>query len=313
MMRRLWPLALLAPGAVLLILQQFQVIPASQIYLRAGLGPLLLVTGGLLALALVIFLELRARAARDWRRILAAQQTHAAEVHGRFLRRLDHEMKNPITAIRAGLGNLPVEQEDEPVVAGVRAHVDRLARLSGDLRKLAELETQPIEQEAVHLDELLDDLVEIARQRDDGAARNLKLVLPSAPWPLPPVTGDGDLLYLVLHNLVDNAIKFSRPGDTVEIRASEDGASVALEVADTGPGIPEEELRHVGEELYRGTLAREANVPGSGLGLSLCNAIIARHGGMLAVRSRLGSGTVVSVRLPLPRVARPAAPSQDLA
>jgi two-component system OmpR family sensor kinase len=111
------------------------------------------------------------------------------------------------------------------------------------------------------------------------------------------VPGDFDLLVLVAHNLLDNAIKFTRPGDTLEVRAFEDGASVVVEVADTGPGIPEDELPHVWEELYRGSSGR--GVPGSGLGLALARAIILRHGGQLAMRSRAGQGTVVTVRLPL--------------
>src|SRR5262249_10324538 len=98
-------------------------------------------------------------------------------------------------------------------------------------------------------------------------------------------------------NLLDNAIKFGRAGDRVELRASEDGATVVVEVADTGPGIPETDLPHVWEELYRGQGARA--VPGSGLGLALVHAIIQRHGGQVSVRSRAGQGTVFTVRLPL--------------
>ncbi|MGB9724633.1 MAG: sensor histidine kinase [Chloroflexia bacterium] len=69
-----------------------------------------------------------------------------------------------------------------------------------------------------------------------------------------------------------------------------------VEVADTGPGIPEDELPHLGEELYRGSTAR--NVEGSGLGLALVRAIVARHGGRMTVRSQPGKGTVVALRLP---------------
>jgi two-component system OmpR family sensor kinase len=108
---------------------------------------------------------------------------------------------------------------------------------------------------------------------------------------------DRDLLYLAVYNLLDNALKFTRPGDTVEVRAFEDGASVVIEVADTGPGIPEDELPHVWEELYRGQGARAA--PGSGLGLALVRAIVELHGGQINLRSRAGQGTVFTVRLPI--------------
>jgi two-component system OmpR family sensor kinase len=112
------------------------------------------------------------------------------------------------------------------------------------------------------------------------------------------VQGDVDLLFLAVHNLISNALKFSRAGDTVEVRAFEDGQTVAIEVADTGPGIAEADVPHVWEELYRGQGAR--GIPGSGLGLSLVQAIVLRHEGTVRLRSREGQGTVVSLRLPVP-------------
>jgi two-component system OmpR family sensor kinase len=68
---------------------------------------------------------------------------------------------------------------------------------------------------------------------------------PGSPWPLPLVEGDRDLLFIAVQNLVANAIKFSAPGDTVEVRASEDGDALLLEVADTGAGIPADEIGQV--------------------------------------------------------------------
>jgi two-component system OmpR family sensor kinase len=108
--------------------------------------------------------------------------------------------------------------------------------------------------------------------------------------------GDWDLLFLAIYNLLDNALKFTRVRDTIEIRAFESSSNVIIEVADTGPGIPQEELPRVWEELYRGRGAR--GIPGSGLGLALVRAIVDRHSGWVAVRSRHGQGTVVTVRLP---------------
>ena len=83
----------------------------------------------------------------------------------------------------------------------------------------------------------------------EADGRSIHLNVPQAPWPLPPVAGDADLLFLAVHNLVDNALKFSRPGDTIEIRALEDGTQVLVEVADTGPGVPAEEIGQIWDEL----------------------------------------------------------------
>jgi len=109
--------------------------------------------------------------------------------------------------------------------------------------------------------------------------------------------GDRDLLFLAVHNLLDNAIKFTQPGGTIEMRGFEDGSSLVIEVADTGQGIPEDELVHVGEELYRARGAR--GIPGNGLGLALVHSIINLHGGKVSVRSREGKGTVVTLKLPV--------------
>ena len=140
------------------------------------------------------------------------------------------------------------------------------------------------------------------REQPGAADRRVRLALPEAPWPLPAVRGDADLLFLAFHNLAVNAVKFTRPGDTIEIRASEDGDRILVEVADTGPGIPADELDEVWEELARGQAAR--GVPGTGLGLPFVRTVVARHGGEEQIRSRVGQGTVVSIRLPALDVSR---------
>ncbi len=229
-----------------------------------------------------------------------AAQSRAADERRRFLQRLDHELKNPLTAIRAAVANLsdaPGDAAQRSALASVEGQTLRLSHLLSDLRKLAELETRPIERVPIDLDGLLREVVAVADENAARDHRRLTLTLPQAPWPLPPIAGDRDLLFLAVHNLVDNALKFSRAGDTVEVRAFEDGASIVLEVADTGPGIADADAPHVWEELYRGKGARQ--IPGSGLGLTLVRAIAERHGGRVSLRSRAGRGTVVTLRLPV--------------
>jgi two-component system, OmpR family, sensor kinase len=237
---------------------------------------------------------------RTLRRTLQDAQAQSADERRRFLRRLDHELKNPLTAIRAGLANLSSDPNQNPhsaVIASIDTQTLRLSRLAGDLRKLAELEIRPLEVTQVDSAALLKEVFDLAESQPGAAGRSLRLTLPQAPWPLPHIQGDHDLLFLALHNLLDNAMKFSGTGSTIEMRAHEDGSSIVLEVADTGPGIPPEEIDQVWEELYRGQGAR--SVPGSGLGLPLVRAIVTRHGGQVSLRSRAGQGTVVTVRLPV--------------
>ncbi len=227
-------------------------------------------------------------------------KNEAAADKRRFLRRLDHELKNPLTAIRAGLANLAethLEDGQVQALSSVEAQTLRLSQLSSDLRKLAELETRPLERTAVNIVEMLQEAYSLASDQPNAAYRQIKLNIPQVPWPLPSIQGDRDLLFLAVHNLLDNAIKFTQPGNTIELRSFEDGSSLVIEVADTGLGIPEDELGHIGEELYRGRGAR--GIPGNGLGLALVHSIVNRHGGKVNLRSREGKGTVVTLRLPV--------------
>jgi two-component system OmpR family sensor kinase len=288
------PLLPFAVGLSLAVAWQARFWPNPIVYLRADVGTLFMLAG-FAASALwlwnaVVLDDIRQQLDLKVERLRKEQ----AQVRFRFIRRLDHELKNPLTAMRAGLANLP-EQNGNAALVSVRTQVDRMARLTADLRKLADLETRTIERERVDLGELLAEVIEVARERRPAAGR-IGLHLPHVPWPLPPVVGDRDLLLLALHNVVDNAGKFCRPGDKIEIRAFEDGTFVAVEVADTGPGIKEDELPHLGEELYRGSAAR--SVEGSGLGLALVKMIVKRHGGTFGIRSREGQGTLVTLRLP---------------
>ena len=150
---------------------------------------------------------------------------------------------------------------------------------------------------------MIEEAVAIVSEEPDSTGRTISLNLPQAPWPLPKVQGDEDLLLLALLNLLNNAVKFSSPGDRVEVRAFEDSEMVIVEIADTGPGIPEAELPFVWQELYRGRGAR--GVQGSGLGLALVRAITDRHGGQVSIRSRVNQGSVVTMKLPAEEVTKP--------
>ena len=287
--------AVLGAGLALYFFLSFDLDHDHIVYLRADLGSLSLLLGlGLSGLAGLVF-ALLVWAGRTRQRANVV----AAEERRRFLRRLDHELKNPLTAIRAGLANLaelPSGEARQETLASVEAQALRLSRLSADLRKLAELEVRLVEHSPVDIPALLREAFGMAQEQPGAAERHLNLSIPQAPWPLPNVRGDPDLLLLAVHNLLENALKFSHPGDTLELRAFEDGAGIVIEVADTGPGIPEEEQPHIWEELYRGETGR--GIPGSGLGLALVRAIAERHNGRVSLRSRLGQGTVFSLRLP---------------
>jgi two-component system OmpR family sensor kinase len=279
---------------------QIPEVPNPIVSIRVDVGTAALIVGCAGSMVALAYVTAWSRTARGHRRQVADIRAAASEERRRFLQRLDHELKNPLTAIRIGLANLsgtPPPPERQKALASVRAEVLRLSRLTSDLRKLADLETRPLEQDQVDAAELLVDVIKVAEDQPEVNGRRLTLTLPQAPWPVPTILGDRDLLFLVFYNLLDNALKFTQPGDTVEVRAFDNGNVVAVEVADTGPGIPGGEIPRIWEELYRGQEAR--GVPGSGLGLALVRAIVERHDGRVSVRSRVGQGTVVRIILPV--------------
>lgn len=264
---------------------------------------------GMVAFVAGAFLTLLAGAAylAAWGRERSAQRQveqslqESEQGRQRFIRRLDHEIKNPLTGLRAALVNLrETDDQEERRRASEHASraMERLTRLLNDLRKLSDLEERSIERMPVNIPELLDDVVEAARAIPAYRGRQVNLFVTKVPSPLPPVDGDRDLLGLAVYNLVENALKFTSAQDSIEVRALEDGRAIVVEVADSGAGIASEDLSKIFEELYRGSNARSTE--GSGLGLALVNRIVTLHGGQIDVRSRQEGphGTVFTVKLP---------------
>jgi two-component system OmpR family sensor kinase len=238
------------------------------------------------------------------RKKLEASMQEAERSRNRFMRRLDHEIKNPLTGLQAALANLRESsslQERERAARNADRAVERLASLLTDLRKLSDLVERPLERLPVDIPQLLEEMIEAAHSQPAYKERQINLMITRVPRHLPAVTGDRDLLGLAVYNLIDNALKFTSSGDSVEVRALEDGRAIIVEVADTGPGIAPDDLESVFEELYRGTNAR--GVDGSGLGLALTQRIVDLHSAQISVRSHQAEprGTIFTLRLPISR------------
>jgi two-component system OmpR family sensor kinase len=274
---------------------------------EAWVSTLALIIGGLLSVvtlftAAAVWWTARRSAQVTAREVEAARQQvqreaaeKEAEARRRFLRRLDHELKNPLAIMRLGIENLQVGELGVDSVERLTEQTRRLSKLVEDLRRLADLDAGGLEWERVELRSVLEEAIELAY--DEMNPRQVQLSVQEIPWALSPVMGDRDLLAVAFRNLLDNAIKFTEQDSRIEVRATENSAFAQIEIADSGRGIAPEDLPYIGEELYRGRNA--ANVAGSGLGLPLVERIIALHRGTLDVRSRIGMGTVFTVRLPL--------------
>ena len=296
-----WLLSLLPAGIGILIalLATNEIITDPVLFLRGNLASLALLGGVTISIITIAAAQFWIFYQRKQNKEIREVRKQASQDRRHFLQRLDHELKNPLTAIQAGLTNItyePLEDYLANEVSAVQAQVLRMSRLVSDLRKLAALETISLETTVVNMAELLTEVVSVVKDQAIMEDRQLTLILPNAPWPLSDVEGDPDLLLLAIHNLLDNAVKFTEQGDTIEVRAFDDGNDIVIEVADTGPGIHGTEVDRVWEELYRGEHIR--SIPGSGLGLPLVRAIIEKHGGIVGLRSRPEQGTVFNVRLP---------------
>jgi len=261
-------------------------------------GDWLLAAGVLVSLLACAGLAIAAGRDRRWRRRLDAQVAAHARDRRLLLSRLDHELKNPLTAMLAATANVSatLPGADPHALRSIHEQVLRLGRLTADLRKIADVESSDLDRRPVDVTALLEEAVDVAREQPGAGKLELSLDLPRAPWPLPRILGDEELLALVFGNLLDNAVKYTPPGGRVEVRAREASGEVVVEVADTGPGIAPEDLDHMWEELYRSPRAR--TVPGSGLGLALVRTVVERHGGTVAAESRVGRGTMMRIRLP---------------
>lgn len=244
------------------------------------------------ALAVVVVIWLVRRRKMALAHVSEAVRAEERDARRRFLRRLDHEVKNPVTAMRTALATV---DSNAPGIQVATAQATRLSALVQDLSKLADLETRPLECIAVDMEQVARDAIDaVQATRPD---REYGIAFPSVPWPVPHVRGDEDLLLVAMFNLVANAAKYSDAGARIEVRGSESDGFVAVEVSDSGWGIPAEEVDGVWDELARGSSAR--GVDGTGLGLSIVRVIAERHGGSATLRSAPGTGTRVAVRLPV--------------
>ncbi len=208
-----------------------------------------------------------------------------------------HELRTPLAALQAGLEELRdgFVEPDPARLAALHDQALRLGRVVGDL---AELSAAEAEAGGASLRRTLVDLASLAA--DEVAARTPQLRTAGLDVDLHTagpvaVLADPDRLHQVLGNLLANAARYCRVGDRVDVHVRTDAGRAVLEVVDTGPGIPPDELPHVLERLWRGRGA--AHVAGSGIGLAVAREIVTAHGGTIEIASA-GRGTRVTVHLP---------------
>ncbi len=215
-----------------------------------------------------------------------------------------HELRSPLTALQSSLeialnADRTTEQYKE-VLSVLLEECGQMRVLVNQLLLLAEGDAGRLHlhSEALRMDQIIASSLEMFQVVAESAeveltARRLEPVM---------IHGDGNKLWQVVNNLIDNAIKFTPAGGRVSVTFFLDEAKheSVLEVTDTGPGISSQDLPHIFDRFYQGDKARQRETPsrGLGLGLSICQAVIDAHGGTIEVASTLGQGTTFTVRLP---------------
>jgi signal transduction histidine kinase len=224
---------------------------------------------------------------------------------------VSHELKTPISALRARLENLldGVEAPDPAVLQVMLQQAERLSRLVDQLLDLSRLESGdiPLSRGDVDLEPLVREVcseIEVAR------GDHLVHVRVEVPADLPPLRADRERVHQVLVNLLDNAVRFTPPGGEVRVSASRTGSVCEIRVEDTGPGIPPEHLPFLFERFYRVDQARSRGEGGTGIGLAIARSVVEAHGGRIWAQSEVGRGSVFAFELPLsPVTSRPKIPS----
>jgi two-component system phosphate regulon sensor histidine kinase PhoR len=176
----------------------------------------------------------------------------------------------------------------------IYTQAQRLIALTDDIIRLSRIERADLtENVPVELRALCDRAVETLRFTAEQ--KQVEIAVTGGPA---PVRGDRQMLDELITNLMDNAVKYNRPGGRVDVSLSVQDGLVCLRVADTGIGIPKEHQERIFERFYRVDQSRSKQTGGTGLGLSIVKHVVERHGGSITLESVPGEGTAVTVRLP---------------
>ena len=231
---------------------------------------------------------------------MAAQLGEVDRVRRELVANVSHELRTPISALQAVLENLVdgVEPADPETLRTMLRQAERLGTLVTQLLDLSRLESGavPLQRQSFELRPLLDGAADETRLRTVGVDVTVTVDPPGAT-----ADGDPERVHQVVANLLDNAVRHSPAGGTVDVRAIGGRAGVTIEVCDEGPGISEDERSKVFERFYRADSARSSKDGGAGLGLAIARWIVDLHGGDIRVETRQPHGCRMVVELPAAR------------
>jgi heavy metal sensor kinase len=212
-----------------------------------------------------------------------------------------HELQTPLTVLKGeievGLRSPRRPEEYQAILRSALEETDRIARLVEGLLLLSRSDTGVLrmDRRSVNLKNLIEEVIQEVRSLAELHSVELRI----GPTELAQVQGDPDHLRRLLRNLVDNGVKYTPSGGSVEISLRRDEKFAILRVSDTGMGIAEEDQEKVFRRFYRTAAARAQSESGAGLGLAISRSIVEAHGGRIEVQSAVGKGSLFTVSLPL--------------
>ncbi|MGZ5119340.1 MAG: ATP-binding protein, partial [Burkholderiales bacterium] len=216
-----------------------------------------------------------------------------------FVANASHELRSPLTTVRAAAETLRTVDNDAKATARfielIQRNSERLANLIDDLLELSRIESRDLKLQLEALD--LSAVVERTLAQHAHRAQLKRITLRHEAGGTPVVRADRRALDHVLGNLIDNALKYCPEGAAVRVAAAAENGKVRVSVADTGPGIPSEHVQRVFERFYRVDAGRSRELGGTGLGLSIVKHLVEAMGGTVTVDSRVGSGSTFSFTL----------------
>ena len=218
-----------------------------------------------------------------------------------FVANVTHELKTPLTSIRGYIELLKSGPRDEETARSfyeiIEIEAERLQKLTDDILQLSEIESgaRDPENETAGIRETAERIAESLRP--EAEERGVSFRIEAEPGLR--VGASPRRLHQLLKNLMENGMKYNRPGGTVTVTAAKERGVAVIRVADTGIGIPAEHLDRIFERFYRVDKGRSRAQGGTGLGLSIVKHIVSLYGGDIQVESEVGSGTTFTVRLPL--------------
>lgn len=217
-----------------------------------------------------------------------------------FTSNVSHELKTPLTSIYGVSDMLAsglVKPEDVGTFAGtIKEECSRLISLIDDIMQLSRLDENSVRKEKENVDLYLLAGDVVSRLQRKAAENEVELILKGERT---AVCGVDYILDEIIYNLCENGIKYNKKGGRVTVFVGEQLGACVLRVADTGVGIPKDDLDRVFERFYRVDKSHNRQIPGTGLGLSIVKHGVAYHGGTIALESVEGVGTTITVQLPL--------------